>query len=637
MWTYQEIKLAKHAIVVTKQGLVTWKEMAQTLTANAEAESGEIQGYHVDKHSSLAKTLGRLERNDALGVSLPDLAYGCGNRKAGVPLDHARALFPTLGLEWKTKYTMEEAMKKLYLSQKGHATRVVLYHGPLRNYWPGWAPASFSNLIDAIILEESAWMRRGLKRRWFTSKVGRIVPSKPDALILALENPDGSETLTGCKVSPHENPKSVAEFKKSVGEGTAYLLSDDALYPKRPFAWVALLVEKFQDAEDLEAWVCMTVAVFDTEPTFTSKTDTWLLLHENPVSDHHGSGKGFSELNYMMEKREQVEGPLEGGETTLHVAARTGNEALFSKLLLAGGMDIDSRDDRGLTPLHSAASTGQTKLVELLAKAGAEVNAMDRIGRTPMIWATDNGHLDAVVALFEAGADVNLSDPRDFSAMMTATRAGRADAVRLLAALGADPLKPDAGGWIPLMICVAGSRDDDVLEALLEAGADPNLANSSGLTPLEGAARAGHDTKISKLIAYGADPNAVPLTGFTPLYYAIEEQSEKTVQALLSNGADASYKCKGDWTPMLAAMKTGNFEIAKQLRASGAGLDDICQPEGWSAAHIAAKGGHRVIVRWLLQEGANIKRKDADGKTADYYAEKEGHHIVATILRSAKK
>ena len=196
MWTYQEIKLTSHALVLTKRGSVDWNKMVDTLKEHAELESGDIQQDHRDKFSSLQKSTGRLQRNDKLGVSLPDLAYGCGYRKSGVPLDYVRALFPTLGLTWKMSYTAEEAMKQIYLSQKEHATRVALYHGPPRHSWPGWAPATFSNLIDAIILEESAWTRRGLMKRWFTAKVKRIVPSKPEALILALDNGDGTETLS---------------------------------------------------------------------------------------------------------------------------------------------------------------------------------------------------------------------------------------------------------------------------------------------------------------------------------------------------------------------------------------------------------------------------------------------------------
>jgi hypothetical protein len=74
--------------------------------------------------------------------------------------------------------------------------------------------------------------------------------------------------------------------------------------------------------------------VFDAEPTYNGKTDTWLLLHENPVSQNFMSGKDSSELNYMIELSEQTEGSLEEGETALHVAARNGSEIDLSNLLL---------------------------------------------------------------------------------------------------------------------------------------------------------------------------------------------------------------------------------------------------------------------------------------------------------------
>jgi hypothetical protein len=63
--------------------------------------------------------------------------------------------------------------------------------------------------------------------------------------------------------------------------------------------------------------------VFDTEPTYNRKTSRLLLLHENPVSNHFMSGKGFSELNYMIELSEQTEDSVEASKTARHVAVRT--------------------------------------------------------------------------------------------------------------------------------------------------------------------------------------------------------------------------------------------------------------------------------------------------------------------------
>jgi len=61
----------------------------------------------------------------------------------------------------------------------------------------------------------------------------------------------------------------------------------------------------------------------------------------------------------------------------------------------------------------------------------------------------------------------------------------------------------------------------DALDALLEAGADPAVAVSSGLTPLEAAARVINDYAIEKLIEYGTNPNKLPPNGFAPLYFVI--------------------------------------------------------------------------------------------------------------------
>jgi hypothetical protein len=115
MWTYQEIKLAKMAVVLTKKGPISFSAICRHLQDKAVVEVGqEWEGDARGKYPSIAKTFRRLQRNDELGISLPDIAIGCAYRDAWDKLDYARAIFPTLNMEWKSFYSRDQAMRKVY-------------------------------------------------------------------------------------------------------------------------------------------------------------------------------------------------------------------------------------------------------------------------------------------------------------------------------------------------------------------------------------------------------------------------------------------------------------------------------------------------------------------------------------------
>jgi hypothetical protein len=287
MWTYQEIKLATNALVATRSGFANFSEMGQSLKALAIAEAGDDwQRNAPGKYPQLARTFLRLQRNDALGISLPDLAFACGYREAWDKLDYARALFPTLGIEWKTSYSISKAMHLVYKKQEHHATRLALHHGPPRASRPGWAPATFNGLVDGEIIEPGVWMPRGMQRVWMTTKVLSIVHDESGTLVLALESDIAERAMTVgfvSKQTQEESPESVETFRKAVKEGNAYLLADEPLIPKRHMSRVGLLVERFTRADGLQAWVCLTLAVGETEEAYKAEKSDWLLLHENPV------------------------------------------------------------------------------------------------------------------------------------------------------------------------------------------------------------------------------------------------------------------------------------------------------------------------------------------------------------------
>ncbi|KAF2787616.1 hypothetical protein K505DRAFT_257298, partial [Melanomma pulvis-pyrius CBS 109.77] len=255
MWTYQEIKLATNAIIATKAGFIGFNAVGQSLKSLALNEVGEE--YTRDspgKYPSLCKTILRIQRGDSsVRVSLPDFAIGCGYREAWDRLDYARALFPTLGVDWKANYSIHKAMEKLYQTQKYHATRLALFHGPPRASFPGWAPAVFNGLVDCKIIEAGTWENRGMHRSWLTTRVKSIVPSKPGTLVLSLESDYAEGAMAVGFISEQtqtESPASVEFFREAVREGTAYLLSDEPLVPKRPFSRVGLLVAQFTRAEE---------------------------------------------------------------------------------------------------------------------------------------------------------------------------------------------------------------------------------------------------------------------------------------------------------------------------------------------------------------------------------------------------
>ncbi|CAL1139465.1 unnamed protein product [Cladocopium goreaui] len=99
------------------------------------------------------------------------------------------------------------------------------------------------------------------------------------------------------------------------------------------------------------------------------------------------------------------------GKTPLHYAAKSGHTAVMERLLAAGAA-VDAADNEGWLPLHSVAFNGHTAVVEQLLAAGAAVDAVDSKGKTPLHRATDRGHSAVVEQLLAAGAAVDAVDSK---------------------------------------------------------------------------------------------------------------------------------------------------------------------------------------------------------------------------------
>jgi ankyrin repeat protein len=105
---------------------------------------------------------------------------------------------------------------------------------------------------------------------------------------------------------------------------------------------------------------------------------------------------------------------------------------------------------------------------------------------------------------------------------------------------------------------------------LLEHGANPNLRNKTGSTPLDDAALSGNKDLIEMLLAHGADLSAQdPESKSAPLHYAASFGRLEAVRILVEHGADVSAKNSKGQTALQLAMSNQQEEVAAFLRSHG--------------------------------------------------------------------
>ncbi|WP_296228704.1 ankyrin repeat domain-containing protein [Ralstonia sp. UBA689] len=171
-----------------------------------------------------------------------------------------------------------------------------------------------------------------------------------------------------------------------------------------------------------------------------------------------------------------------------------------------------------------AAQTGNTMVIQALLADGASLKARDADGRTALIAAV-TAHMGAAARLLiQAGADVNLQDNAQNSAFLLAATQGDAETVRLALSHGANLRATNADGDTAL-IPAARRGYVEVVSELVKAGVPPDATNNLGLTALIEAVALGdgsekYEKTVEVLLDGGADPNLPDRGGITPMRHA---------------------------------------------------------------------------------------------------------------------
>ncbi|KAI6170868.1 Ankyrin-1-like protein [Aphelenchoides bicaudatus] len=163
---------------------------------------------------------------------------------------------------------------------------------------------------------------------------------------------------------------------------------------------------------------------------------------------------------------------------------------------------------------------------------------------------------------------------------------------------------------------------------------DPNTRiQFNNSTCLHLAASEGFHPIVQVLLDYGAETNLADQAGFSPIHLAANRGHLETVRLLINAGADPNRTTETGWSALHYACMGGHLEVVKLLLDIGVKLN--ADKHGWTALHSAAFQGHQKIVELLLRSGADMKLKTLRGESAWDLANQKGFGNRFPQLRAA--
>ena len=156
------------------------------------------------------------------------------------------------------------------------------------------------------------------------------------------------------------------------------------------------------------------------------------------------------------------------------MAATQADQVEIARVLMEAGADVNAKDERSDSPFLFAGAEGRLEILRLTLAHGADLKSTNRFGGTALIPACEKGHVGNVRALLKTAIELNHVNNLGWTALMeTVLKKGR------------------------------GPVHTEITRLLLAAGADPNIADQQGITPLAHAERAGNHEIAALLKAAG--------------------------------------------------------------------------------------------------------------------------------------
>ncbi|KAK2765322.1 hypothetical protein FQN54_008166 [Arachnomyces sp. PD_36] len=281
-------------------------------------------------------------------------------------------------------------------------------------------------------------------------------------------------------------------------------------------------------------------------------TDPFIIVCKNGFSEvvDAMSPATAQRLNQQLFENDPFFGEVYNGMNGLHLAAYY-NRILVVIALLEKGVDVETPNRKGKTALHIAAEAGHSGVIKTLISYGANLHATTTNYPTHSISASAVG-----------------PHRRPASSLGFRTSGGGNESI----------LEEDSEAAIHF---AASSGSKEVVQLMLEHGADINSRSSQGSTPLHKALEAGQEDIIELLTDAGADVNSPLLYGRTPLHFTAALGQEKVAESLLRKGADRTKRDVFGSYPFEVAKRYGYEAMADMLKPPQSYLESLNENDNW--------------------------------------------------------
>lgn len=189
--------------------------------------------------------------------------------------------------------------------------------------------------------------------------------------------------------------------------------------------------------------------------------------------------------------------------------AAKNNDIATVKMLIQSGVSLEVKDNDNRTALLLATRNNNIEVCKLLIAAGANVNALDNIHDSPFLYAGASGYTDIVALCLNNGADFTIFNRYNGTALIPACERGHVETVKEIIKRKDFPIDHiNRLGWTALMEAIVlsdgGKRHITIVQVLIDAGCDVNIADKDGVSPLAHARKRGYKEIVNLLLKAGA-------------------------------------------------------------------------------------------------------------------------------------